>query len=527
MSSESSGSPDQTNQHAQSQESNGALMEASSSDSAPTSEKSAPNAGTDGNAGASTGGQLDYEALYERVKDNPCKVANVDRVYETKGVPLRTKAHIIDRELDKIFEANTLGEIHAALEEAGRNLSQLQVFRKVHMIVSEEPEDNDEACTVHVDMEEKNWYKAHAATYLQGNESTCEIGVGLHGATGHAEHITVSGEYGSEKSNQFAVNYEQPRIGGLPLTLHARLHKYFQNNQKASSYTEEMRGGLIGIKSSDGTHALQYELGWRKLLDPSLQASRAVRAQVGDYLKSSLKYTLMLDGRQLHQASGQLAGWALKSSSEVCGLGPVAGLRYAKQQVDAAVVLPVNSRVALNLSASAGIMLPWGEGWQGKATCIADRFFLGGPATLRGFKYKGVGESDARRPLTRNTATSSSSEETAAPTVKRDALGGDLFLSVLAALTFQLPHEAFRALGLHGHVFVNGGNNVQLTGAGRPIRDSVHAFTTSLRWSIGTGLVLPTWFGRFEANYVMVLTHQENDRIKRGLQLGFSASPLI
>ena len=33
--------------------------------------------------------------------------------------------------------------------------------------------------------------------------------------------------------------------------------------------------------SLGGEHALQYELGWRSLLDPSLQASRAVVAQVG------------------------------------------------------------------------------------------------------------------------------------------------------------------------------------------------------------------------------------------------------
>jgi outer membrane protein insertion porin family len=52
-------------------------------------------------------------------------------------------------------------------------------------------------------------------------------------------------------------------------------------------------------------------------------------------------------------------------------------------------------------------------------------------------------------------------------------------------------------------------------------------FSRTLRWSAGAGLVLPTVFGRFEANYVMVLSHQEHDRLKHGLQLGFAASSLM
>jgi Fe2+ or Zn2+ uptake regulation protein len=40
---------------------------------------------------------------------------------------------VIDRELDRVYEARTLEEIHSALEQAGRNLQQLDVFRNLHM----------------------------------------------------------------------------------------------------------------------------------------------------------------------------------------------------------------------------------------------------------------------------------------------------------------------------------------------------------------------------------------------------------
>ena len=41
--------------------------------------------------------------------------------------------------MQRVYDAQTLEEIHMALEEAGRNLQQLQVFRKLHMLVHEAP----------------------------------------------------------------------------------------------------------------------------------------------------------------------------------------------------------------------------------------------------------------------------------------------------------------------------------------------------------------------------------------------------
>lgn len=61
-------------------------------------------------------------------------------------------------------------------------------------------------------------------------------------------------------------------------------------------------------------------------------------------------------------------------------------------------------------------------------------------------------------------------------------------------------------------------------GTGQSLQERVTDFGTTFRWSAGAGLALPTWFGRFEANYVVVLSQQENDRVKRGLQLGFASS---
>jgi outer membrane protein assembly factor BamA len=63
----------------------------------------------------------------------------------------------------------------------------------------------------------------------------------------------------------------------------------------------------------------------------------------------------------------------------------------------------------------------------------SDRFFLGGPDSLRGFCTKGAGPSDARRPV-----NSSLESDDGDRTLTRDALGGDLLCSTSAAVTFEV-----------------------------------------------------------------------------------------
>lgn len=66
----------------------------------------------------------------------------------------------------------------------------------------------------------------------------------------------------------------------------------------------------------------------------------------------------------------------------------------------------------------------------------------------------------------------------------RDFLGGDLMCSLLAAINFPSPVPAMRAAGMHGHVFLNGGNMALLGGTGKGLRESWQEFATTFRWSI-------------------------------------------
>jgi outer membrane protein insertion porin family len=225
------------------------------------------------------------------------------------------------------------------------------------------------------------------------------------------------------------------------------------------------------LASSDGRHGLTYECGWRNLADRAGTASRAVLAQSGDYLKSSVQYTFLLDRRD--SAAAPSAGWALRSTSQLSGVGPSpAAGRFAKQTLSAQYVVALPEalrlpRASASVSVTAGLLLPWGGGGRQQPTLVADRFFLGGIGSLRGFKACGAGPTDVRRRAAPRPAPAEGGEAPAESSarVKRDALGGDLFAALMAAVSVPLPHPLFEAIGAHAQFFVNGGNTVPLAGA--------------------------------------------------------------
>lgn len=147
------------------------------------------------------------------------------------------------------------------------------------------------------------------------------------------------------------------------------------------------------------------------------------------------------------------------------------------------MALPVGKDSAFHVEGTAGFVLPWG----GQRTSVSDRYFLGGvcPEGLRGFNLKGVGPADGRRPRRDLEATSAEEESTATSGVRTvDSLGGDLSWSILAALRFNLPSEAFQAAGLRGQIFLNAGNLARLQAPTRPMQDVLSDFVGNFRCSM-------------------------------------------
>ncbi|RRT47891.1 hypothetical protein B296_00038551 [Ensete ventricosum] len=153
---------------------------------------------------------------------------------------------------------------------------------------------------------------------------------------------------------------------------------------------------------------------------------------------------------------------------------------------------------------------------------------LGGPTSLLGFKLRGVGPTDERRAILTKPGedeATTSSGKIASP--GGDAVGGNLAVTAFADLSFALPLKLFRESGVHGHMFLNTGNLIDLTLAEFK-NSSFRGFLDTFRSSAGFGIIFPTRFFRMEfclqINYCYILKQLQHDHGKTGIQFSFSTS---
>ncbi|KAI7844949.1 hypothetical protein COHA_001596 [Chlorella ohadii] len=461
--------------------------------------------------------EFDFEGAFERLAGAPCRVSRI----MTVGLE-RTQESVVRPVLQRVAQGHTLEEVRDRALEAYEELMGLDIFDAVDVVLGEGAKGPG-TCTVIARFQEKNLLRLHAGTYVQGTEGSVETALNLTNPLGYAEQISIGAEYGSQSTNVYTIAVTKPKPWGAPLLADVRLHQLGHNYGQWSSFAELLRGGSITLTRQAHMHALQ----------PIASRLRLVDGWLGDKLLSAVKYVHRAD--TFDDPSFPTQGWGYRAESQGAGLGPDANLlRFVKQHVMGKVAFPVGNGASLTFSAEAGLLLPWGARALDAPTSISDRFFLGGLAagTLRGFVQKGAGPSEPRRP---SAEAGSSSEASPRPALRRDALGGDLMCSLMAALNFPLPSDAMRAAGIHGHVFINGGNLVGLSGGGRSgLRSAWRDFSTSFRWSIvsmglksvgdalwGAGIVWPTRIGKLELNLCQVLAQQPFDQARRGLQFGF------
>ncbi|CAI5506039.1 unnamed protein product [Closterium sp. Naga37s-1] len=296
--------------------------------------------------------------------------------------------------------------------------------------------------------------------------------------------------------------------------------------------------------------------------------SPAVQRDLGNSLLSAVRYVYSIDKRD-SQVRPRI-GYAMRATTELAGLGTDPKLvSFLRQELELATALPLPiANAAFTSSFRIGALLPWSlsslpslpslpalsrspqpapsttssspspaslppSSPSPPHSLINDRFFLGGPSSLRGFQDHAVGPT-APRP---------------APSRARDFLGGDLSLSATTALSFDLPFlKPLQQAGVHGHVLASAGALLSLESvsgaagrawagqsvggegggaaggvvggggvgnvAGRVVevtRSVGREVLAAMRCTAGVGLVWPTLIGRLEVSCAFVdLTQQSS-----------------
>ena len=379
---------------------------------------------------------------------------------------------------------------------------------------------------ISIRLKEKSRLVFSAGTDFGNAEGSAYTNAVARNIFGGAETLSVNASTGTRTRSAYNATFSAPVNGNPDLRLAVEALRSATQKPWAS-HEEQLTGAnlrLAWVAENNDSHALSYSSVWRQLTGLAATASPTVRADAGDSLKSSLTHTFTRDRRD--NPTLPQSGYLLRTVSELAGWGPLNGdVSFAKTEMEASGALPVvipglagKSGVSVGGGLRLGVLysLPSGYSLTGAAqpSRINDRFQLGGPTDVRGFKLGGLGPHDGT-----------------------DSVGGDVFAAGSVNALIPLPRTGPES-PLRLQLFANAGRLVALSskakgksGRGKLATDSADVFR-SVQSAVGelanglpsvaagVGLVYAHPVARFELNFSLPLVLRRGEEGRKGLQVG-------
>lgn len=380
------------------------------------------------------------------------------------------------------------------------------IFHEPISISIDRPDRTDPSTTptdvdIYLSVREKGRIAFKTGTEAGNAEGSAFTNLYLRNIFGGAESLNLNASLGTRTRTAYQANFEAPILANPDFR--GEVGALASSTQKIwASHEEVLKGGWTKLRwlGRGGKHELGYTGIWRQVTGLAEKASPTIRGDAGDSVKSSITYSVTDDQRDYPLLPQ--SGYFTRSTLELAGWGPLQGdVAFGKAEVEGQGAVPVpipgikgNSGVALTTGLRAGLMYPLPLGFDSKpqASRINDRFQLGGPTDVRGFRLGGLGPRDGA-----------------------DAVGGDIYAAGSANLLVPLPRlgpeKPFRI-----QAFVNGGRLLALKQSekeemsARSVRQSVASTLAELgnglpSMSAGIGLVYGHPVARFELNFSLPL----------------------
>ncbi|KAK4643129.1 hypothetical protein QC761_409930 [Podospora bellae-mahoneyi] len=452
-----------------------------------------------------------------------------------------TRRSILDRIFKPLVEdpenlSSTLGESLERVGAATRRLSRFDIFKEdgFGAFISEanrpDAPPNRTELDIAINVKEKSRLVLTAGTDFGNAEGSAYTNGVFRNIFGGAETLSINASTGTRTRSAYNASFSTPLNANPDIRL--ALDALRSSTQKPwASHDEHLTGGslkLSWLSDSKATHTVTYNGVWRQLTGLAPKASPTVRADAGDSVKSSIGHTYTLDRRD-HPMLPQ-SGYLLKTISELAGWGPLSGdVAFAKIELETSGAIPLSlpgsqakSGVSIGGGVRVGLLYPLALGYNPAAPAcpsrINDRFQLGGPADVRGFKLGGLGPHDGA-----------------------DSVGGDVFAAGSVNMMFPLPRLGADS-PLRFQLFANGGRMVALqkkvaTGENgrvlamepKKVFEGVASAVGQLGNGLpsvaaGFGLVYAHPMARFELNFSLPLVLRRGEEGRKGLQVGVGIS---
>ncbi|XP_070784820.1 sorting and assembly machinery component 50 homolog B isoform X2 [Enoplosus armatus] len=391
--------------------------------------------------------ELEQEAKQEILENKDVVVQHVN----IQGLG-RTKEDLLGYEISDVFHAKNLIDVMKKAHVARQRLLRLGIFKEVEVLIdtSEGTGALPNGLDVTFEVTEIKRLTGSYNTMVGNNEGSMVLGLKLPNMLGRAEKLTFQFSYGT-KETSYGLSFFKPQPG------------HFERNLTLNMYKVTGQFPWSSLKETDRG------------------------------LSAELNHTVSVDSR--NSAIFPSRGALLRINQELAGYTG-GDASFLKEDFE----VQVNRRLfwdsVLSASLWGGMLYPIG----GQSSCIADRFYLGGPTSVRGFGMYSIG-----------------------PQSEGDYLGGEAYwaggLHLYTPLPFRPGKGGFGDL-FRTHFFLNAGNLCNLNYGDGP-RAHLQKLAECIRWSYGAGIVLRLGnIARLELNYCVPMGVQSGDRICDGVQFG-------
>jgi outer membrane protein insertion porin family len=383
---------------------------------------------------------------------------------------------------------------------------------------STSPSDID----IYLAVKEKGRIALKTGTDLGNTEGSAYGNLTLRNIFGGAESLNLNASAGTRTRSSYTGTFETPILSNPDFRL--SVNAFASSTDKIwASHEEVLKGGSAKVRwaaESGAQHEVAYTGMWRQITGLAANASPTVRNDAGDSVKSSISHTWLTDKRNHPFLPNQ--GYLMKTVSEIAGWGPLQGdVGFWKSEVEtsASMAVPIpgingDSGVSLTGGFRAGMLypLPTGLGSEAKPSRINDRFQLGGPTDVRGFKIGGLGPRDGA-----------------------DSVGGDIYAAGAVNLLFPFPRVG-KDMPLRLQLFANGGRllalkdggakgGLDITSTSKSVYETVGELANGLpSLAAGFGVVYAHPVARFELNFSLPLVLRKGEESRKGLQFGVGIS---
>lgn len=420
----------------------------------------------------------------------------------------RTRRGFLEKVVNPILSANRADSytLEEALKEIGTatdKLNRFGIFKSPISVFLDRPDPADASTSptdvdVYISAHERGNYTIKTGTEAGASEADAYVNAELRNLFGGAETLNAHGSLGTRTRSAYSLAFDTPILSNPDFKW--QVNGFASSVLKSWASHEEAQKGattkLLWRSPAGHQHSLAYGGIWRQVTSLAENASPTVRADAGDSFKSSLTHTWTADTRDTPLLPSR--GYLLKTVSELAGFSVLGGdTSFVKTEAESAFALPLG-RTGITFTAGlrGGLLYPLSQ----QPSRINDRFQLGGPNTVRGFRLGGLGPHDGP-----------------------DAVGGDVFAAGGASLLFPVPRVGADT-PLRLQAFVNGGRLLALP-EGAQSGDKIKKAWTQLKSELpsaaaGVGLVYAHPLARFEINFSLPLVMRKEEQGRKGLSFG-------